>query len=415
MKNLKLYTRVAKEKIDSLFKKISSNVKFEEVVSIPSCNTCPIHNLQLSCDNEENKKDFCLNHCPNKKMDKKVLYHHKYDTKFREIIIPNRIDFNLSKSAIKQYILYHFIPHNNSFVRKGVSYTFIAKSCNISVPTARENHKKLVEAGFVFSVKNSNLMDIVITDEYSIYSPGEEYDLECSESKKSEKAKLDPYITLSLELLKNILEFNNINELKVEFKKILRADAEEGLKQRNIRLKTVNKDNLVSSLPSYIKKSKDRVAEVLNSKQSKFKMKGSMLDTSNLIRPSELRDKVKDNLSKNIYSLFEKHNQPFSNNYFNCKEELLHLANLPKNPLTKEQMDLIITELNNEASLIISDLTEQAIRFGIKNTMNAIKEMFNEHTYANYDGNIYTHILNTGAYIRSLLMKKLNTAGFVNM
>ncbi len=59
----------------------------------------------------------------------------------------------LSKSAIKQYLAYHFIVSNKNYVRKAVSFQNIADICNVSVVTARHNHNVLLQVGLVYSTE----------------------------------------------------------------------------------------------------------------------------------------------------------------------------------------------------------------------------------------------------------------------
>lgn len=443
MADLKLFARISKQALERILKHNTTRTEYAKVEDKSACLNCSINNLKFLDDVKKlEREEFCKNKCTFVSTKLETLYHaidHEVGLNSFEIICNDKLNFVLSKSCLKQYIFYHFIPANRYFVRKKVSFSYIAKSCGISIPTARENHKKLVQAGLVYSTKNSNLMDIVIDGEYGLYDFEEnkakggtsnsdtivdylendsqivsnDNNLNSEESlNETKKKKKYAYATLALDQLKQLFKITNVNDLKVEIKRLLWADASTGMKEASNLNISLNKDNLIEPLPEYIKKSNKRVSEILNSKKSNYKLKGNKLDTSNFKRPPQIRESIRRNLFTHIANLFEKHNQPYSSNFANKQDQLNSIIektehlNLPSlHPAAEE----IYNDLKLESAIIINDFICLASQFGIKKTFNAIKTMFKEHSYINDITNtIHTDIVVPGAYIRSKLIATIN-------
>ncbi|HEL2860321.1 TPA: hypothetical protein UL242_002422 [Clostridioides difficile] len=286
-----------------------------------------------------------------------------------------------NKSLIKQYLLYHFLPFaNDCFVRKNISYQDIAKLCNISIVTARNNQKTLSYLGLAYFTPSSNYgrFDIVIADEYKNHY-------------KKEKGG-SGYITLTLNHLVHLINLKNVNELKLELKKLLWIDACKA-KGKKIRF---SKDKLVDVLPLYIKKSDKFIFDILSSKNTKFKIVGDSLETKNYESKSEFNKKFVFKVSEKIRNLFEQNNYSYSYNH----SKLL----LQKNPSNED-----LRKLEGEKALIINDLACLSLEFGVRKVYLGLDHMF-KNTIYNEDINI-NKIKNPAGFLRNFIEKKLITFG----
>lgn len=445
MADLKLYARISKQCLERLLKYTRTRTEYVKVEDKSACLNCSINNLKFLDDAKKlEKEEYCKNKCTFVSTKLETLYHavdQEVGLKSFEIICKDKLEFGLSKSCLKQYIFYHFIPANNSLVRKRVSFSYIAKSCGISIPTARDNHKKLVQAGLVHSTKNSNLMDIIIDGEYGLYDFEENKAKESTSNcdtiidylendhqimntdnnenseesrKEAKKKKKYAYTTLALDQLKQIFKIRNVNELKVEIKRLLWADASTGMKEASNLDISLNKDNLIERLPEYIKKSSKKVSKILNSKQSNYKLEGNKLDTTNFKRPPQIRESIRTKLFVHIENLFAKHNQPYSSNFARKQDQLNSIIEKTEHlnlPFLHPAAEEMYNDLKLESAFIINDFICLASQFGIKKTFNAIKTMFKEHSYINDITNtIHTDISVPGAYIRSKLISTINSS-----
>ncbi|MGO0885174.1 hypothetical protein ACTPDI_20590 [Clostridioides difficile] len=290
-----------------------------------------------------------------------------------------------TKSLIKQYLLYHFLPYNKCFVRKHVSYKDIAMLCGISVPTARRNQNLLSILGLSYFTPSSNgygKFDIVICDEYKNHF--------------KKKNGGGGYITLTTDDLANFLDINCINELKVELKKLLWIDVAKKSKGKKI---VFNKENLVNILPEYIKKSSKLINNIIYSKNSRFKPLGNRLDITSYKSKSEFNKNFRDSIQKRILNLFNNGNFSFSSNY---SDTLLRYKF--KKPLLETNI-----KLESEKALIVNELVDLSIEFGFKKVLIALNYMFN-NTYYEDDINI-NNIHNPGGFVRSFITKSILNIG----
>ncbi|MCC0648418.1 hypothetical protein C4097_06465 [Clostridioides difficile] len=292
---------------------------------------------------------------------------------------------SVTKSLIKQYLVYHFLPYNKCFVRKHVSYKDIAILCGISIPTARKNQDLLSILGLAYFTPSSNgygKFDIVISDEYKNHF--------------KKKYGGGGYITLTLDDLVNFLDINCINELKVELKKLLWVDAAKKSKGKKI---VFNKANLVNNLPEYIKKSSKLINNIIYSKNSKFKPLGNRLDITNYKSKSEFNKNFRDSARKKILNLLDNGKFSLSSNY---SDTLLNSKS--KKPSLETNI-----KLEAEKALIINDLVNLSIEFGFKKVLIALNHMF-DSTY--YEDNInINNIHNPAGFIRNFITKSILNFG----
>lgn len=298
----------------------------------------------------------------------------------------------LSKSAIKQYLFYYFIPHNELYERRNVSYKDIATYCDFSIPTVKANHRLLESVGLISPISASfGSVSFTIVNEDALH--------------KSKKDGGKGYVTISLDMLSSLLLINNVNELKVNLKSLKHVDAKNSSFGKKVRF---NKENLISMLPDYIKKSKNKVNEILNSKSSLFKIHKGTLDTSNYETKKDIDDKYNRLFRDKIVDMFGLNNTAFSKNYANLVAKSVYLA---ENGY-QFQVDEILRNLEGEKEFIITDICNLIMQYGFNKVKSAIELMFDD--YCLFDEKLSitdNEINNPGAFIRVLIRNNINKFG----
>ncbi|MCC0784472.1 hypothetical protein IR152_15660 [Clostridioides sp. ES-S-0108-01] len=388
MHNLKPVARISKSTLKDILGIFKISTRKIEKTDSSVCNSCDIRkNYSLHKDKLD---EFCSN-CPKIKtftefsyvIEKEINKGKRKD--IVEIITDRNKNISLSKAAIKQFIAYHFIPCNQSLVRKSVSFKNIADICNISVVTARYNHSILIDAGLVYSTEvKRGRFDIVIDNEYK------------SHLKKSEGGQ--GYVTMSLDTLKHLFEFDNVNELKLEIKKLLYADANTKFKKIKF-----NKKNLISVLPDYLKKSSKRLDAFLKASKTLFDISNNRIDTSCYETKAKIKNKYINIIKEKIVTFFNDTGCSLSNNY----SKVLSQIDLDKYGLFKKDL---IRKLELEKELIINDLVDLSIQYSINRVLKTLNYIFNEYTVNKNDTN-YNEIKNPGAFVRTIILENINENG----
>ncbi|HBH4034383.1 TPA: hypothetical protein KSL09_003207 [Clostridioides difficile] len=385
MHNLKPITRISKSRLKNMLGIFKTSTKKIEKTDHSVCNSCDIRkNYSLHKDKLD---EFCSN-CTKIKTFTEFSYviEKETNTGTIEIVTNRNKTISLSKAAIKQFIAYHFIPCNKNFVRKSVSFKNIADICNVSVVTARYNHSILIETGLVYSTEvKRGKFDIVIDGEYK------------NHLKKSDGGQ--GYITMSLNTLKHLLKFDNVNELKLEIKKLLWADANTS-KNKKVKF---NKENLISVLPSYIRKSSKRLEAFLKGSKTLFDISNNRIDTSRYETKEKVRNRYINFIKEKIEKFFNSTGCSLSANY----SKVLEQVNLDKHELYKEDLN---KQLELEKELIINDLVSLSIQYSINRVLKTLNYVFNEYTIDENDIN-YSEIKNPGAFIRTIIIKNINKNG----
>lgn len=383
--NLKPITRISKSRLKNMLGIFKTSTKKIEKTDHSVCNSCDIRkNYSLHKDKLD---EFCSN-CTKIKTFTEFSYviEKETNTGTIEIVTNRNKTISLSKAAIKQFIAYHFIPCNKNFVRKSVSFKNIADICNVSVVTARYNHSILIETGLVYSTEvKRGKFDIVIDGEYK------------NHLKKSDGGQ--GYITMSLNTLKHLLKFDNVNELKLEIKKLLWADANTS-KNKKVKF---NKENLISVLPSYIRKSSKRLEAFLKGSKTLFDISNNRIDTSRYETKEKVRNRYINFIKEKIEKFFNSTGCSLSANY----SKVLEQVNLDKHELYKEDLN---KQLELEKELIINDLVSLSIQYSINRVLKTLNYVFNEYTIDENDIN-YSEIKNPGAFIRTIIIKNINKNG----
>ncbi|MCC0697232.1 hypothetical protein [Clostridioides sp. ES-S-0048-02] len=386
MQELKPVARISKSKLNVMLETFKTSTRKVEKIDSSACNSCAIKNNPSFDTNK--LSEFCLD-CPKLKSIAEFSYVTEKETEIGiiEIVTNENRCIALSKSAIKQYLAYHFIVSNKNYVRKSVSFASIADICNFSVVTARHNHNMLLQVGLVYSTEvKRGKFDIVIDGEYR------------NHLKKEDGGK--GYITMSLDTLNHLLSFENVNELKLEIKKLLWADAKGSKLGKKIRFK---KDNLISVLPSYILKSNKLTEAFLRGSKTLFDVSNDTIDTKRYETKETISKKYTEPIRIKILKFFEDTGCSLSSNY----SKVLSQINLDKYNLFEEDL---ITKLELEKEIIVGDLVGLAVQYGENRVLAALDYMFNKYTIDEDDIN-YSEINNPGAFIRTLIVQSINKYG----
>lgn len=386
MQELKPVARISKSKLKDILDIFKTSIRKVEKIDYSACNSCAIKNNPSFDSNKLN--EFCSN-CPKLKTISEFSYVAEKETELGmiEIVTNESKCMALSKSAIKQYLAYHFIVSNKNYVRKAVSFQNIADICNVSVVTVRHNHNVLLQVGLVYSTEiKRGKFDIVIDEEYK------------NHLKKEDGGK--GYLTMSLDTLNHLLSFENVNELKLEIKKLIWADAKGSKLGKRIRFK---KDNLISILPEYIKKSNKRIEAFLRSSKTLFDISNDTIDTKRYETKETISEKYTEPIRIQISKFFDDTGCSLSSNY----SKVLSQINLDRYNLFEEDLR---SKLEMEKDIIINDLVGLSVQYGVTRVLAALDYMFNKYTIDEEDIN-YNEIRNPGAFIRTLIVQSINKNG----
>jgi hypothetical protein len=391
MQELKPLARISKLKLQNVLGLFKKSAREIEVSKEHTCNSCVFKN-----DPDIKKPDldlYCNNNCSQFKLNTELTFFENKETELGtfEIISKDSKCVTLSKSAIKQYIVYHFIPSNQNYVRKAISFKNIASLCDVSIPTARTNHRLLEEVGLVYSTKNSfGKIDIVIDDEYK------------NHFKKDKNG--NGYFTMSLDILKHLLSFKNVNELKLEVKKIIWADAKTSKLGKRISFK---KDNLIKVLPDYVLKSNKVTEAVLNNSETLLDIKYNTINTYNYKTKLDTVKELKERYRNTIKEFFDSTGCSISENYSKVMKDL----NYEKYIFRKEEL---LQKLEIEKALTIEDITDLALQYGIHRILEVLHYIFEEHSITEDEVNC-TDIKNPGGFIRQVIVNNINDNGSLSI
>lgn len=299
---------------------------------------------------------------------------------------------SLSKSAIKQYLYYYFIPYNKFLIRRNVSFRDIANYCNLSIPTVKANHKLLEAIGLIESVKTGfGKIDFKITGEDKLH--------------KSKKDGGNGYATISIDMLKHLLSYDNVNELKAELYELMWVDAKSGSIGKHIRF---NKENLIKILPTYIQKSQVAIDRILNNSKSLFKINKGNIDTSKYESKGDINNKFKNKFKDKIIDLFGFNNTAFSKNYGTLLSKLEYM----KDRGYQLEIDNILKQINDEKEMIIDDICKLVMQYGFNKVKSSIEFMFSDYCHFDKHSNITDNeVKNPGAFIRTVIVNNIDKFG----
>ena len=185
-------------------------VKEKVFLDYSKCKGCEFFNTK-----DDEIINYCRNYCD--KPEKKVLIKNEYYNEANRYHIPTTE--RLSKSQIKQILLYHFLDVDNNGIVKGASLKEVANILKCDVKTVKNNNERFMELHHAYSTG-------IIGGEFSVLlRKYKEYYLPKSKGGTG-------YITMPLEIFKKLLEVDDVNALRIELRKLLEYD------RKNISSKT---------------------------------------------------------------------------------------------------------------------------------------------------------------------------------
>lgn len=288
---------------------------------------------------------YCQNYCNKPRIIKEKVIYYNEANRFH---IPIRE--RLSKLQLKQILLYHFLNIDNNGIVKNISTKEIAKFLNCSIKTVKNNNERLVKLNYILYSKISN-------DKFSIWlTDYKNYHL-------TQKEGGSGYITMSKELLINLININTVNSLRLELRKLIEFD------DQNIQTDEVNSgkytyQDIKRFLPKYLHY-KGAIEDIINSGSNSFQT----TIENNCITFKLKNEYNSELLRKDIINECE----PLLNDYFNK-----------------------FNFIENE----VIDILQMSIQYGTEKIKNSLNEIYNNYILKN------KHIYNLGGLIRKTIISK---------
>ena len=210
IKHLKETAKIGKSLLIRLAGIIENHkkIEYDKILDFKNCSSdCPFLVKRNQCLDTFDDT-YCSFHCKKNisYIPKSVYYNEK--NRYKLISFEN---VRLSKLQIKQSLLYHFQNVDNNGFVKYLSEEKLAKELNCSLKTINNNNKRLVDLGFIaYSNTGDNLFNLKILG-YEYYH-------------LTKREGGTGYITMSSHLLESLLKIENVNSLRLEIRKLLKAD-----------------------------------------------------------------------------------------------------------------------------------------------------------------------------------------------
>lgn len=242
--------------------------------------------------------DDCCRKCPTAYSCKKTTVYHNEKNKYQTDKLFKNGTIRFSKSQIKQYLLYHFLVKNNSGIISHLREADIAKVLGCSLRTVRNNNEFLCENLYI------SVCHTLIPGQITILLRG--YKDRALSAEKGGRG----YLVMTKESFENLLEIDDVNELRAQLRLLLNADDYKASEKKTsipTSLKYIRR-----KLPKYItpKKIIELVSEPKND---------SLFDI-HYFKSNELRFKLKESFDPAIKKQELTH--IFHNNFKAYFEEL---------------------------------------------------------------------------------------------
>lgn len=388
--------RISKDKLNKLIKGIRGGLYLEETKTVCSCcSSCPYKDkLGLF-------KEYCEEYCDKKET---VIEVKKFNTikKIKNIsvegtgepvhtleleyVVKDHKFIQPSKSVIKQYIFYHFLVANQYRVRTNITAKFVSQELNVSVATVKRNNQLLQDLGLIHIRRiDPSTFDIYIYEEDKLHL------------KKSEGGT--GYLPLSKELYERIKQIKDVNVLRIELKKILKADADKNLKREvTANVSQVRANSIIEILPYYLRRAKKKLNEKIFSDQSIFELKVSGEGSYQM------------DITK--YKTSEMFVQEFMNNTKTSLIEFVRENNisiLPENEELLEAPEENVSPEQYRESLYdekITDLAQLCLEYGVQTILDIL--IYIKHRYIEKEN---ISINNIGAFVRTIIRYFISLEG----
>lgn len=255
-------------------------IKRVEVIDTSICKKCPFNN-----SNADIIQQYCKNYCQKAKTTKKIVTYYNESNRYH---IPKRE--RLSKSQIKQILLYHFLGVDKRGIVKNISTKKVAKLLGCTTRTVKNNNQRFIDLGYIlYSKAFDDKFSILLTD-YSKYH-------------LTKKEGGTGYITMSKELLFELLKIDSVNSLRLELRKTIEFD-DSNINTNLPRFGEYTYNEIKRFLPEYLhyKRAVNNVIEncsncydvIQDEKGIKFMLKDKY-------NPDILIDNIYEECEKNLY------------------------------------------------------------------------------------------------------------------
>lgn len=400
--NLSECAMISKAKLNKAIKGIPQGLSFFEEQT--NCISCPFAGYP-----DEVVKEKCNEFCPYKETvispkkvylaeKKKVLINDKAEKSIIKMpfVVYNNGAAHLPKSAIKLYLLYHFFPKDSLGIIRNVNLSIIADMLGICLSSVKRLNDLLNSVQYVHvTCIHNNICNIYI------------YDLD--ELKSESKDGGSGYITMSKTDLLHFLGIKNINLLRADIKKILRADLDRNVKNKKISEITISSFKEV--FPFYLRKGQKGIEKLLSHEDSIYKV--SNIDfKENMFEMDISKFETKDTLRNNLKtSLYQKLDDFIKLNdiciYKNEQEDTSEDTRIDTHSVIKEMEH----NDNKEYEKRLNDLTQLSIEYGFTTVCSMLLRIKRRYLI----GEGFT-ISNIGGFVRQQILDFISIRGsFLNM
>lgn len=297
----------------------------------------------------------------------------------------------LPKTAIKVFLLYHFLNKDN-YIIKNVSLNDIADTLGVAVASIKRSNEVLQALNFIHVVEVShNIFNIIITD------------LDKLHLKKEQGGK--GYITLSKNTLKKMLSFNDINNLRAEVNYNLNADNSA---KENKQISNMSMNNIKKIFPPYLRKGRKNIEGILTNKNSMFNVlavdfKRNIVEVD--ISSYQGREELRNSLEGSIYTELDN----FIKNNKICIVSKEETTLDPEEPVGVDYYIDVIEKgstFEERYNNRLKNLVELAIEYGTYNIKSLL--LYIQRIYIIGEG---IAIRNLGGFIRTKMISHIRSMG----
>ncbi len=340
------------------------------------CHACPIYQLKQQllsfglADEAERIQEQC-------KTCSASVWEPSYTQSVRYINEKNRYGYQptLKSNALKLFLLYHFLqPDAQGFI-KDVNLKSLAETVGCTLATIQASNKVLQEYNYCY-IGNSGLHN----NHISIFLPEyKNYHKTAAEGGRG-------YITMSSDMLKDLIGIPSLNTLRLNLKGILEVDNASYSHTQNDTYSAVETtyERLRGFLPSYCKNNVIRKALEQNDSifDLSFYDKGVSFTIHEKYAQKKMRNAMMEDTKENIIGFVDN-----INNVIDAVQDASH-------PAEKEKLAEILSTMHIESSqkypslslrlTDYEDLASLALQYNLHMVHEAIIHIYNNYIAANH-------------------------------
>ena len=292
MINLVNFARIGKRLIRRMtgVQENYKKIEYIEELDYTPCQNCELN--KLSCENNQ----YCTEYCQKIRVKKEKVTYVNEANSFK---IPS--DERLSKSQLKQILLYHFLGIDENGILRNISISEIANILDCDEKTVKNNNKRLSELNYILHSKaSSDTFSIMLVD-YKNYH-----------LRKNEGGT--GYVNMTRDLFLELLNVKNVNALRIELRELIKFD-DSNIGVETIEQGTYSMNDVKRFLPQYVRYEK-AIKECLENGSGAFDVKLNKKELTFKLKdeynPKILREKIFTDFEYAFDSYYEVFN--FTNN-----------------------------------------------------------------------------------------------------